>query len=166
MVSMEVFNLPCLEVASIYSPSNNTVRTVSSYCLQEGCIQGLNICQFEMWEIWFICFLLNIFMCSKSICSRCVLAFVCAVWVFDWLLCQFFYCVLAFFCKIDLQCLYVFRELVLWYMCYKNFPRSLAIVFQLSSVCDAILNFYAFEFINFILFLFLRFLHILRLFLL
>lgn len=164
MVSMEVFNLPCLEVASVYSPSNNTVRTVSSYCLQEGCIQGLNICQFEMWEIWFICFLLNIFMCSKSICSRRVLAFVCAVWVFDQLLCPFFYCVLAFFCKIDLQCLYVFRELVLWYMCYKNFPRSLAIVFQL--VCDAVLNFYAFEFINFILFLFLRFLPILRLFLL
>ena len=100
MVSMEVFNLPCLEVASIYSPSNNRVRTVSSYCLQEGCIQGLNICQFEMWEIWFICFLLNIFMCSKSICSRRVLAFVCAVWVFDQLLCPFFYCVLAFSVKL------------------------------------------------------------------
>lgn len=51
-------------------------------------------------------------------------------------------------------------------MCYENFPRSLAIIFQLSSVCDATLSVYAFEFINFILFLILRFPPILRLFLL
>lgn len=83
----------------------------------------------------------------------------------DQLLCPFFYYFGLFLCKIDVQCLRVFRELVLYTCVIKNLPVISPLSFNFLLFCDATLSVYAFEFINFILFLILDF-PILRLFLL
>ena len=142
------------------------MAVVSSHSLQEGCIRGFDSCQSEMWEIWCICFLVYLlslkylFKCSRSIVTGVCMHVYVLCELSDQVICQFFDCVWPF-SKIDLQCLYIliFRELVLCYMWYKCFPRTVAIVFRFFLcvpvfatqffLCIWVYQFYSFLFLGF-----------------
>lgn len=114
-----------------------------------------------IWNVRNVVYLLSlkyIFKCFiKSICSVFVSVCVCVCILSIWFLSPFSYCVFSLL-KIDLEYLYIFRELVLCYMCYTCFPQCVVIVCFLVLVCVCLLHtifyFYTLEFINFILYSF------------